>query len=172
MPEPATRPRTFGVLVFDGAEELDFVGPWEVITASAMLQKEQGDPVDQALLIAESDQPVRCNKGMRVLPDATTAAHADVDVLVPAALEDQITRLNGVVLRLEKQLAQLTMAIRRGGYGGGAPTGKLMKQVRDPKNDKILLEIFETNLEMQRQIKKKEDADIKSASAPKPKETT
>ena len=38
MPEPATRPRTFGVLVFDGAEELDFVGPWEVITASAMLR--------------------------------------------------------------------------------------------------------------------------------------
>lgn len=74
------------------------------------------------------------------------------------ALEDQITRLNGVVLRLEKQLAQLTMAIRRGGYGGGgAPTGKLMKQVRDPKNDKILLEIFETNLEMQRQIKKKDE---------------
>ena len=82
MPEPATRPRTFGVLVFDGAEELDFVGPWEVITASAMLQKEQGDPVDQALLIAESDQPARCNKGMRVLPDATTAAHADIDVLL------------------------------------------------------------------------------------------
>jgi hypothetical protein len=86
------------------------------------------------------------------------------------ALEDQITRLNGVVLRLEKQLAQLTMAIRRGGYGGGgAPTGRLMKQVRDPKNDKILLEIFETNLEMQRQIKKKEDADIKSTSQPAPK---
>ncbi len=72
------------------------------------------------------------------------------------ALEDQITRLNSVVLRLEKQLAQLTMAIRRGGYGGGAPTGKLMKQVRDPKNDKVLLEIFESNLDLQREIKKKE----------------
>lgn len=85
------------------------------------------------------------------------------------ALEDQITRLNGVVLRLEKQLAQLTMAIRRGGYGGGgAPSGKLMKQVRDPKNDKILLEIFESNLEMQRQIKKKENDEIKPA-APTPK---
>lgn len=81
------------------------------------------------------------------------------------ALEDQITRLNGVVLRLEKQLAQLTMAIRRGGYGGGAPTGKLMKQVRDPKNDKVLLEIFETNLDLQRQIKKKE-ADEAGPAAP------
>lgn len=73
------------------------------------------------------------------------------------ALEDQINRLNGVVLRLEKQLAQLTMAIRRGGYGGGgAPSGRLMKQVKDPKNDKVLLEIFETNLELQRQIRKRE----------------
>lgn len=83
------------------------------------------------------------------------------------ALEDQITRLNGVVLRLEKQLAQLTMAIRRGGYGGGAPTGKLMKQVRDPKNDKVLLEIFETNLDLQRQIKKKEASETGDNTAPK-----
>ena len=83
------------------------------------------------------------------------------------ALEDQITRLNAVVLRLEKQLAQLTMAVRRGGYGGGAPTGRLMKQVRDPKNDKILLEIFETNLEMQRQIKKKEDSEAKGSPPPR-----
>ena len=83
------------------------------------------------------------------------------------ALEDQITRLNGVVLRLEKQLAQLTMAIRRGGYGGGgAPSGKLMKQVRDPKNDKVLLEIFETNLDLQREIKKKEASETGPAASP------
>jgi hypothetical protein len=83
------------------------------------------------------------------------------------ALEDQITRLNGVVLRLEKQLAQLTMAIRRGGYGGGgAPSGKLMKQVRDPKNDKVLLEIFETNLDLQKQIKQKEQSEAGPAAPP------
>src|SRR5262249_60153884 len=33
---------TFGLLIFDGAEELDFVGPWEVFTASAMIQAETG----------------------------------------------------------------------------------------------------------------------------------
>lgn len=82
MSTPTPRPRTFGVLVFDGAEELDFVGPWEVITASAMLQEHQGDPVDRAVLIAEADRPVQCNKGMRVLPDATTDDHPDIDVLV------------------------------------------------------------------------------------------
>ncbi|MEM7288438.1 MAG: DJ-1/PfpI family protein [Actinomycetota bacterium] len=74
--------RTFGVLVFDGAEELDFVGPWEVITASAMLQERDGRPADRALLVAESDRPVVCNKGMRVLPDATFAQHPDIDVLL------------------------------------------------------------------------------------------
>jgi putative intracellular protease/amidase len=33
---------TFGLLIFDGAEELDFVGPWEVFTASAMIQADAG----------------------------------------------------------------------------------------------------------------------------------
>ena len=75
-------PRTFGVLVFDGAEELDFVGPWEVITASAMIQEHEHGHGDRAVLIAETDAPVTCNKGMRVLPDAATADHPDIDVLL------------------------------------------------------------------------------------------
>ena len=29
---------SYGFLLFDDAEELDFVGPWEVITASSMLR--------------------------------------------------------------------------------------------------------------------------------------
>lgn len=82
MTDSTPRPRTFGVLVFDGAEELDFVGPWEVITASAMLQEHQGEAPDRAILIAENDQPIRCNKGMRVLPDATTTDHPDIDILL------------------------------------------------------------------------------------------
>ena len=27
---------TIGILIFDGAEELDFVGPWEVFTAAGV----------------------------------------------------------------------------------------------------------------------------------------
>ncbi len=26
---------TYGLLIFDGAEELDFIGPWEVFTGAA-----------------------------------------------------------------------------------------------------------------------------------------
>ena len=69
---------TYGLLVFDGAEELDFTGPWEVFTASGMLR---GDG-DSAVLIAEQGGPVRCAKGMRILPDHTLADHPALDVLL------------------------------------------------------------------------------------------
>ena len=58
--------RTIAILVFDGAEEMDFVGPWEVLAAAA-----EPVPGDRVLLIAESREPVTCEKGLRVLPDAT-----------------------------------------------------------------------------------------------------
>jgi transcriptional regulator GlxA family with amidase domain len=73
---------TFGVLVFDGAEELDFVGPWEVFTASAMLRERDGAEPDRVLLVAERAGPVRCGKGLRVLPDVTLADHPHLDVLL------------------------------------------------------------------------------------------
>ncbi len=70
---------TTGMLIFDDAEELDFVGPWEVFTAAAKMR--DGDRV---VTIAEHDRPVRCNKGLRVLPDHTFADAPRLDiVLVP-----------------------------------------------------------------------------------------
>lgn len=75
---------TIGILVFDGAEELDFVGPWEVFTASAMLRERAGEEPDQVMLVAEKSDPVRCAKGLRVLPDVTFADCPYLDVvLVP-----------------------------------------------------------------------------------------
>ncbi len=69
---------TYGLLIFDGAEELDFAGPWEVFTVSAMLR----DQADAAVLIAQEPRPVRCSKGMRVLPDHTLDDHPPLDVLL------------------------------------------------------------------------------------------
>ncbi|MEM9418545.1 MAG: hypothetical protein AAGA25_05740 [Planctomycetota bacterium] len=76
------------------------------------------------------------------------------------AMEDQINRLNKVVMTMEKSMAQLTMAMRRGGgWGGGSADhstrGDMIKAVKDPKNDKVLLEIFESNLKLQRGTKEK-----------------
>jgi transcriptional regulator GlxA family with amidase domain len=73
---------TIGVLVFDGAEELDVVGPWEVLTASSALLEREGAPPDQVLLVAAGLEPVRCRTGMRLLPDTTFADHPPLDVIV------------------------------------------------------------------------------------------
>jgi transcriptional regulator GlxA family with amidase domain len=74
---------TYGLLIFDGAEELDFTGPWEVFTASSMLR----DGADTAVLIAERLEPVRCAKGMQVLPSHTLGDHPPLDVvLVPGGM--------------------------------------------------------------------------------------
>lgn len=80
---------TYGLLLFDGAEELDFVGPWEVFTASAMLRASEdagsGEPADSAdrvIAVAETLDPVRAAKGLRLLPDVTIADHPPLDVLL------------------------------------------------------------------------------------------
>ena len=74
---------SIGILVFDDAEELDFVGPWEVFTMANEVSKHRGGPpIHDVKLIAERDQPVRCNKGMRVLPDLTIAQCTHLDVLL------------------------------------------------------------------------------------------
>jgi len=72
-----------GILVFDDAEELDFVGPWEVFTMANEMAKLAGNPVPHdVFLIAGREGPIRCAKGMRVLPDTTTAKCQSLDVLL------------------------------------------------------------------------------------------
>lgn len=82
-------PVTIGILLFDHAEELDFVGPWEVFTASSMLRSQAGEPADTIVTIAEAgaDATVRCAKGLRVVADHGLNDHPDLDVvLVPGGM--------------------------------------------------------------------------------------
>ena len=67
-----------GVVVFDDAEELDFAGPWEVFTMASNLKPN----AHEVMLVAESDKPVRCAKGMRVLPDVTFESCPKLDVVL------------------------------------------------------------------------------------------
>jgi transcriptional regulator GlxA family with amidase domain len=105
---------TYGLLIFDGAEELDFVGPWEVFTTSAMVR----DQADTAVLIAEHSGPVRCSKGMRVLPDHTLADHPPLDVLlVPGGLGTRREVSNPVItdwIRARSDTATWTASVCTG----------------------------------------------------------
>jgi transcriptional regulator GlxA family with amidase domain len=66
------------IAVFEGAEELDFVGPWEVLAAWRFLYP---DDVEVFLVGADS-APVTCAKGMRIVPDRSWDDSGDVDVLL------------------------------------------------------------------------------------------
>lgn len=86
---------TYGILIFDDAEELDFVGPWEVFTSAAMVN--QG--ADRVVTIAEHERPVRCAKGLRVLPDHSFANAPALDVvLVPGGQGTRREVQNPVVI--------------------------------------------------------------------------
>ena len=66
------------IAVFEGAEELDFVGPWEVLAAWRYLHSDEVD----VFLVADTLDPVTCAKGMRVLADRTWGDAGQIDVLV------------------------------------------------------------------------------------------
>jgi transcriptional regulator GlxA family with amidase domain len=66
-----------GVMVFEDAEELDFVGPWEVFAAAAKLNQK-----DRVVMIGERAGELRCAKGMIVRPQVTFASAPPLDVLV------------------------------------------------------------------------------------------
>jgi transcriptional regulator GlxA family with amidase domain len=66
------------IAVFEGAEELDFVGPWEVLAAWRYLQPDEVS----VCLVGDSVEPVACAKGMRVVPELAWEDLGEIDVLV------------------------------------------------------------------------------------------
>jgi transcriptional regulator GlxA family with amidase domain len=58
--------RTIGILLFDDVEELDAIGPWEVLAYWCARFPEDGWGVTT---FARSAGPVRCAKGLRVVAD-------------------------------------------------------------------------------------------------------
>lgn len=70
--------RTIGILLFDDVEELDFAGPWEVFASTTL----HLFPDDRVVTIAPEPRPVRCAKGLRVVPDFDFANAPLLDVLL------------------------------------------------------------------------------------------
>jgi transcriptional regulator GlxA family with amidase domain len=70
---------TIGIALFEGAEELDWAGPWEVLAAWAEQFPDDGVHV---FTLARQEGPVTCAKGLRVLPDETWETAPPLDVLV------------------------------------------------------------------------------------------
>lgn len=73
----------FGIIIFPDVEELDFVGPWEMLT---MWSKLAGGPAN-CLIVAEKREPVACAKGLSVNPHVSFADCPPLDyLLVPGGM--------------------------------------------------------------------------------------
>jgi transcriptional regulator GlxA family with amidase domain len=68
-----------GIFLFEGAEELDWAGPWEVLSFWARIWPD--DDVE-VFTLSERAGPITCAKGLRVLTDHTWSNAPDIDVLV------------------------------------------------------------------------------------------
>lgn len=71
------------ILTFDDAEELDFIGPWEVFTMSNEVFRHGGqDAADDVFLVSQSGGTIRCAKGLRVETDYSLEAAPQIDLLL------------------------------------------------------------------------------------------
>ncbi len=77
MEHPNTR---VGIALFDGAEELDWAGPWEVLSYWSRYKPE--DHIEVFTVARDNSRPIECAKGLRVLADHSWASAPVIDVLV------------------------------------------------------------------------------------------
>lgn len=68
---------TVGIVLFDGVEELDFVGPWEVFTMAKLI----GGSVD-AFTVGWPDKPIACAKGLQVIADHALSEAPPADLVI------------------------------------------------------------------------------------------
>jgi transcriptional regulator GlxA family with amidase domain len=73
----------FGFLLFPELEELDLVGPWEMIS----MWSQYVDGPERCLMIAETNEPVCCSKGMVIQPHASFETAPQLDyLLIPGGM--------------------------------------------------------------------------------------
>ncbi len=93
---------TIGILLFDGVEELDFAGPWEVF---ASLARNVDDL--RVVTVAEEMRTIRCAKGLRVEPDTAFADAPALDVvLVPGGQGTRHEVANPVLIEWLRKTAE------------------------------------------------------------------
>jgi transcriptional regulator GlxA family with amidase domain len=69
---------TIAIALWDGVEELDFAGPYEVLTAWARMSER---PIS-VRTVASSSEAVRCSHDLKVVPDSTWEDVGKLDLLV------------------------------------------------------------------------------------------
>jgi transcriptional regulator GlxA family with amidase domain len=88
--------------IWDGVEELDFAGPYEVLTAWS---RESDRPIT-VRTVADSAEPVECSHGLRVLPDATWNEVDGLDLFLLPGGNSQPLREDEAFVQRMRDLAE------------------------------------------------------------------
>lgn len=67
-----------GIVIFPEVEELDFVGPWEILG----MWSAHAEGPEQRLIVAQSTEPVTGAKGLTITPNVSFVQCPKLDVLV------------------------------------------------------------------------------------------
>ncbi len=98
----------FGFLIFPDVEELDLVGPWEIINYWGRIA--QGP--ENCLMISEKPGPVLCNKGMSINPHVLFLECPSLDyLLIPGGLGTRKEVDNEVLIRFVIEQAKHCRAL-------------------------------------------------------------
>jgi transcriptional regulator GlxA family with amidase domain len=98
----------FGFLIFPGIEELDLVGPWEIMS----LWSKFAQGPEKCIMVAQNLEPVICNKGMSVNPHATFSNCPQLDfLLVPGGEGTRIEVDNPSLIQFVVEQAKQCEAI-------------------------------------------------------------
>ena len=97
-PEVTTQPLSVGCLIFDRMDQIDFTGPFEVLSRM---------PGTSIQIIGKEVAPVRDVQGLRLLPDTSIAEEELFDVLaVPGGYGQQALMQDEEVLELIRRHVQ------------------------------------------------------------------
>lgn len=83
-----------GILIFSDVEEMDFVGPFEVLSYINKIRPSS----TRVQLVAETSAAVRAYNGMRILPDATLEDCPALDILVVPGGKGRIKAMKNINL--------------------------------------------------------------------------
>lgn len=98
----------FGIAVFNQAEELDFVGPWEMLT----MWSKFADGPENCVIIAQTLDTITCAKGLSINPHVSFADCPTLDyLLIPGGQGTRQEVNNRVLLEFVAQQARNCKAL-------------------------------------------------------------
>ena len=95
--------KNIGILIFDQAEELDFVGPLEVFGMTAKLQPNSL----HTFTVQQEGKVVKAVNGLRVIPDYSFRNCPKLDIiLIPGGIGSRTEMKNSQTLNFVKRAAE------------------------------------------------------------------